>query len=68
MFIQNAIGGALLSRFLGNTRRPARYRTSAYGRRRAPQGGFLSSPIGRIGLGSLAFYAARRYLGRQRPV
>lgn len=39
-----------------------------YGRGRvsASQGGFLGSPMGRMAMGSLAAYAARRFFGRRR--
>jgi hypothetical protein len=63
MFFQKSRGGGL-SGFLGTSRRGSRHR-GRYGRQRTPQGGFFSSPVGRIGLGGLAFLAARRFLGRQ---
>ena len=39
-----------------------------YGRARTSttQGGFLGSPMGRMAMGSLAAYAARRFFGRRR--
>lgn len=39
---------------------------SSYGRGRVQQSGFFSSPIGRMAMGGLATYAARRFMGRRR--
>ncbi len=37
-----------------------------YGRGRVQQSGFLGSPLGRMAMGGLATYAARRFMGRRR--
>jgi hypothetical protein len=60
-FRMNATG---FSRFFNQRRGYGRRGYRARGRR--AQGGFFSSPIGRVGLGGLAFFAARRFLGRNR--
>jgi hypothetical protein len=60
---KKASAGVFLAKYF-NQRRGHRYRGRAY-RQRAP-GGFFVSPIGRISLGSLVFFVARRFLGRQR--
>ena len=61
---KKASAGVFLAKYF-NQRRGHRYRGRAAHRRHAP-GGFFVSPIGRIGLGSLVFFVARRFLGRQR--
>ncbi|WNG40633.1 hypothetical protein F0U61_48310 [Archangium violaceum] len=61
------IGGMFLGKYLNQRQR---HRRGAWSRGRAYQrpaaGGLLSTPIGRLGLGSLAFLAARRFMARQR--
>ena len=65
----------LLSSLLGGTSRRRGYssgfvarRGSGYGRARS-SGGFLSSGLGRMALGGLAAYGARRFMNsrRQQP-
>lgn len=38
------------------------------GRRQRGRAGFFNSPLGRMAMGGLATYAARRFLGRRRAV
>ena len=42
------------------------YGSYGRGRMQSTQGGFLSSPLGRMAMGGLATYAARRFMGRRR--
>jgi hypothetical protein len=65
-FLSSLFGGYSRSRSYG--RRGMSY-GHGYGHGRARQvgaGGFLGSPMGRMALGSLAAYAARRFFGRRR--
>ena len=61
-------GGMSRGRGYGRSRRGGFKRIrGGYGRgRAAQQGGFLGSPMGRVAMGGLAVYAARRIFGRRR--
>lgn len=65
---KKAVSGIFLGKYL-NQRHRHRHRRGAWSRgrayRRPAKGGLLSTPIGRLGLGSLVFLAARRFMARQ---
>ncbi|QRK10030.1 hypothetical protein JQX13_08005 [Archangium violaceum] len=67
--LMKTVGGMFLGKYL-NQRQRQRQRRGAWSRGRAYKrtraGGILGTFLGRLGLGSMAFLAARQFMARQR--